>query len=174
MLTMTAADWATVIFLLLLNVSILIVFFKTMGEISIKDIVAEKSSDPNAPPETSSSRVIGFVGGMTMTCFVWAVANIVVFLGIYNAGAVTNFLSAIGGFLVSGTALFLPYAVNKITDVAKPAVQQNTDKAKVDADKKKATDTSTKQIDDAAGAGPLDAVKMKAIVGDAIKTATGG
>lgn len=170
-----AADWATLFFLGLLNASVAYVFYKTMSRISIKDIVAEKSSsDPNAPTETSSSRVIGFIGGMTMTCFVWAVANIVVFLGIYNASAVTNFLSAIGGFLMSGTALFLPYAVNKITDVAKPAVQQNTDKAKVDAAIKKATDTSNKQIDDAATPGPLDAAKVKAIVADAIKTATGG
>lgn len=186
------------VFVVIFNATLLYVFYKTFKAVSLREMLAEKADGIAAGQlgDTSSSRVIGFIGGMTMTCFVWAIANVVIFLGLTNSDAVEKFITSIGGFLVSGAALFLPYAVNKLSDVGKSMVQDggaDKDKAakdeaakkaeadkkdeaakKVDADKKKAADTSTKQIDDALAAGPATADKMKAIVAEAIKTATGG
>jgi hypothetical protein len=186
---MFGSDWAWLVLSAILNAAIGYVFLKLLSAVSIKDVVSEKSQDvaPGSQGESSSSRVIGFMGGMIMACFVWAVANIIVYLGLKNPTAVSGFVGSIGGFLLSGSALFLPYAVNRLSDVGKAATQSSAadkDKAatgdapkKAEADLKARTDEANKvaaqQIDAAISQQQLTAEATRSIVADAIKKATG-
>lgn len=176
--------WVGIAFLVILNVTIIYVFFNTIRNLSIREIVAEKSPDAVSTAEPSSSRVIGFIGGVTMTCFVWAVANVVIFLGLTKPDEVAPFIGSIGGFLLSGSALFLPYTVNKLAEVGKSATSGSAGTEKVKEEVTKEADDEQKarldlvkndmmeQIDQATSNGQVSTDKVKSIVTEALSKAS--
>lgn len=68
---------------------------------------------------TSSSRVIGLIGGIVLTTFFWAVGNAVLLKMFLAPNEVGALLAGVPSFMASGAALFAPYAVNQLKNAIK-------------------------------------------------------
>lgn len=175
------------------NGSVGYAFLKTFSVLTIREIVAEKvDTPPGEDPreQTSSARVISFLGGVIVTMFLWAAGNVAIYNGLVNPAQAEEFLNSIQGYVLPGAALFLPYAVNRFADVMKTGQTSQADveaakvkanaalaseKAKIDAVTRvnAATQVANTAVDAAAAASQLDAAKAKEIATAAIKAATG-
>lgn len=65
----------------------------------------------------SYSRITGLIGTLVLVCFIWAVGNVVLYNAFTAPGSVKQVLDGVGPFILSGAALFAPYAFNKLSQV---------------------------------------------------------
>jgi hypothetical protein len=145
--TQLFSDWAWVAGAVVFNGSVGYAFLKTFSVLTIREIVAEKvDTSPGGDPreQTSSARVISFLGGLIVTMFLWAAGNVAIYNGLVNPTQAKEFLNSIQGYVLPGAALFLPYAVNRLSDVMKTGQTSQADvetakvKANANADVQKA------------------------------------
>lgn len=80
----------------------------------------ETSTTPGGKVDQASySRVAGMVGATVLGCFLWAVANIVIYKAFAAPNDVPSLLQNIGGFFLAGASLFAPYAFNQLSTTFK-------------------------------------------------------
>lgn len=85
------------------------------SDITAAELKAAKPDDDR----TSSSRVIGVIGGIVLATFFWAVGNAVLLKMFLAPTEVGKLLEGIPSFMASGAALFAPYAVNQLKGAIK-------------------------------------------------------
>ena len=84
---------------------------------------------PMVPPDptikvgddTSFSRVSGAVGAMVLACLFWGIGNVVICRMLMYPDGLDKLLGSVGGFFLTGAALFAPYAVNQLRSIGSPA-----------------------------------------------------
>lgn len=95
-----------------------------LSGVNVNAMVQEKSVDPPQPgvqskDNTSYSRVAGLIGSIIIATFFWSIGNVVIFKSFSNVGEVGSFVKDIWPYLLSGSALFAPYAFNQLSSIFK-------------------------------------------------------
>ncbi|WP_375258717.1 hypothetical protein [Citreimonas sp.] len=123
-------DIFLILTLILYNGAILVAAMR-IGRADLPGLLKEKSSEPmirGGASETdqpgpdsglslpaSSSRVSGAIGAGVLASFTWAIGNILLFKAMHAPEEIETLLSGIGSFYLAGSALFAPYAFNKLS-----------------------------------------------------------
>ncbi len=84
---------------------------------TIQTVDGTTRTETEMPDNTSYSRVAGMIGAIVMACLFWAVGNIAIYLGFTDVDGLAKLVGNIGGLFLGGSALFAPYAFNKLTEV---------------------------------------------------------
>ena len=80
------------------------------------DVVANNSNGDG----DSYSRITGCAGAVVLTSFIWALGNAVIYNAYMSPDAVGKLLTDVAPFILSGAALFAPYAFNQLSSVFPP------------------------------------------------------
>ncbi len=90
-----------------------------VAPVPVQNIV-EVTKTPGAQVDQPSySRVSGMVGATVLGCFLWALANIVIFKAFNAPNDVAPLLQNVGTFFLAGASLFAPYAFNQLSSTFK-------------------------------------------------------
>lgn len=123
---MASAPWVMGLTLIILNGAIILLLRLSLKHVDVKEALREKAGPaaafppvPGGPDNTSYSRVSGMVGAIVLACFFWALANVVVFQAFTQQAQIEVVLKGVGTFILSGSALFAPYAFNQLTGIFK-------------------------------------------------------
>ncbi len=105
---------AAVVVLIAFNLPILVLLISLPLLANLKQALMEKSPIGGAGDTTSYSRIAGLVGAAVMTCFFWAIGNVVLLKAFTAVGEIKPVVDGSGRLFMVGAALFLPYAFNQI------------------------------------------------------------
>ena len=134
--------WGT---LIIFNFAIIILLKVSLQNIDLREVLREKApgaqppapppaaplpvgapagAAPDAPDNTSYSRVAGILGAIVLATFFWAIGNIILYKEFACASGacgtdVKDLVSGVSSYMLSGAALFAPYAVNQLTNIFK-------------------------------------------------------
>jgi hypothetical protein len=134
--------WAT---LIIFNFAIIILLKYSLQNIDLKEVLREKAQGaqpaagaagaaavgaapaaaaPAGQDNTSYSRVAGILGAIVLAAFFWATGDVILYkefaCGDANCAAdVKELVSGLSTYVMSGAALFAPYAVNQLTNIFK-------------------------------------------------------
>lgn len=88
-----------------------------------KDNAITTDPDPPKTPDPipeSSSRLAGVLGALVLVAALWAFANFLVWASFWDRDVIKPVMEHVGTFFISGSALFLPYAFNRLSTVFGP------------------------------------------------------
>lgn len=79
---------------------------------------------PAAQDNTSYSRVAGILGAIVLAAFFWAVGDVILYKEFACSDAscaadIKDLVSGVSTYIMSGAALFAPYAINQLTNIFK-------------------------------------------------------
>ena len=124
--------WAT---LAIFDTAVITLLRMSFRGVVLKDVLREKApaagaviaavtqpTDPGDPPPdlTSYSRVSGMVGTVVLACFIWGLSNAVLYDAFVAPAEIEVLLKGTSGFILASSALFAPYAVNKLNTILRP------------------------------------------------------
>ena len=128
--TMDNPLWLIVLSLTIFNGAAIVLLKFTLTSVNLKALVREKSLDPSAAAaaaaaaagaarsgdtyDSSYSRVAGLIGSVVMAAFFWGLGNILLYKAISNPAEVKTITEALGTYMLSGAAMFVPYAFNQL------------------------------------------------------------
>ena len=126
--TMDNPLWLIVLSLTIFNGAAIVLLKFTLTSVNLKALVREKSPDPSAAAaaaaagaarsgdtyDSSYSRVAGLIGSVVMAAFFWGLGNILLYKAISNPAEVKTITEALGTYMLSGAAMFVPYAFNQL------------------------------------------------------------
>jgi hypothetical protein len=138
----TAADfpqWLIVLSLTIFNGAAIVLLKFSLSHVNLKSLVGEKvplskaAAARDQPPESgadpggakssraagdayesSYSRVAGLIGSVVMAAFFWGLGNVLLYKAVTNPADVKTITDALGTYMLSGAAMFVPYAVNQL------------------------------------------------------------
>lgn len=136
--------WGT---LIIFNFAIIILLKYSLQNIDLKEVLREKAPDaqptaagtaglvgpagaavitaaPTAQDNTSYSRVAGILGAIVLAAFFWAVGDVILYKEFACSDAscaadIKDLVSGVSTYIMSGAALFAPYAINQLTNIFK-------------------------------------------------------
>jgi hypothetical protein len=108
------SSWLTFLVLAAFNGPILAILVIVPFGDRLASALQEKTVDSSESGATSYSRITGALGAVVLTAFFWSLGNIVLIRALSDVTTIKPMMDAISPFLLVGSALFLPYAVNQL------------------------------------------------------------
>jgi hypothetical protein len=110
-----------------LNLSVIWLARLIVGSVDMKTALSEKAAPAVAPiagaepidAAASSSRLISFVASVVLIGVLWGSGNYLVYAAFFEMDKIPVFLNSISSFFLSGSTLFAPYGINKLTSAVK-------------------------------------------------------
>jgi hypothetical protein len=103
--------------LLVFNLPILFIGVRLPFAKKLSDALCEKDPTGVASGALSYSRVTGLFGAVIVTCFFWAIGDVILWKAMVSPAEVKEITANLGPFFLVGSALFLPYAFNQLKTV---------------------------------------------------------
>ena len=105
--------------LVVFNLSAVALLRLALTEANIGQALQEKSSAGAVADTTSYSRLAGLVGAVVLAAFFWGLGNVVIRAAVFDPAGLDAVVKGVGGYLLSGAALFAPYAFNQLARLFK-------------------------------------------------------
>src|SRR5271170_942871 len=114
------------------NAAVVVIMLICFRNMDIKSMLREKrysvvvSPAPAVPINNSNgngnsySRIVGCAGAVILASFIWALGDAVIYQAYKSPKDVGGMLTGVAPFILSGAALFAPYAFNQLSTLFPP------------------------------------------------------